>query len=183
MWSIVIPKFPIEPLLSEKVIAAARSIIGKKEIPGNNGFKDPVFEKRMKDVGWNKGESWCAYTAELIWKAAFTPDHPLYQEIDKLFSGSAIKTFSNFKASPHFETGTIPRYGALSIFRHGKGWMGHAGVVVPVINIDSFHNVEGNTNASGGREGIEVAEKVRKLNEAFKPDGLNLEGFVYLPAA
>jgi hypothetical protein len=183
MWSIVIPKFRIEPPLSEKVIAAARSIIGQKEIPGNNGYKDPVFEERMKDTGWKKGESWCAYTTELIWKAAFTELHPLYEELDKLFSGSAIKTFTNFKGSKLFETGLTPRHGAISIFRNGKGWQGHAGIVVPVIDIKTFHNVEGNTNASGGREGIEVAQKIRYLNEPFKPKGLNLEGFIYLPAA
>jgi hypothetical protein len=183
MWAFGPLKFTVEHPLSEKVIAAARSIIGQKEIPGNKGFVDPVFEKRMKDTGWNKGESWCCYTTELIWKTAFTTSHYLYEEIDKLFSGSAVKTFSNFKDSPHFETGPTPRHGAISIFRHGKGWEGHAGIVIPVIDINTFHNVEGNTNASGGREGIEVAEKIRHLNEPFKANGLNIEGFIYLPAA
>jgi hypothetical protein len=183
MWAFGPLKFPVEAFLSEKVISAARSIIGQKEISGNLGFNDPVFQKRMMDVGWHKGESWCCYTAELIWKTAFTQSHPLYTEIDKLFSGSAIKTFSNFKDSSHFETGSTPRPAAISIFRHGKGWQGHAGIVVPVIDVKSFHNVEGNTNSTGGREGIEVAEKVRSLGQPFKSDGLNIEGFVYLPAA
>src|SRR5688572_10748543 len=121
MWAISIPKIlsaaANDAPLVERVIAAARSIVGKKEISGNAGFQDPEFQKRMMEVGWKKGEAWCAYTGEEIWKEAFTKDHPLYAELDKLFSAGAVKTYENFKKSDKFETGDKPKLGALVIWR------------------------------------------------------------------
>lgn len=167
--------------LADRAVSAAKSIVGQQEQPGNSGFKDPEFEKKMKDTGWKKGEAWCAYTGEEIWKQAFTKDNPLYPELDKLFSGSAVKTFENFSKSEHFKTGDAPRPGALAIWRHGKGWQGHLGVVIEVMPDNKFKTVEGNTNSGGGREGIEVAIKTRKTGLPFAAKGLNLLGFVYLP--
>lgn len=167
--------------LVDKVVAAAKAIVGQRETPGNSGFVDKVFEQRMKDTGWNKGESWCIYTTELIWKTAFGTEHPLYAEIDKLFSGSAIRTWENFCKSVHFHTGNKPKPGAIVIFRHGRGWQGHGGIVITPIITPDFPTVEGNTNSKGGREGIEVAPKFRKTGQDFKPNDLNLEGFIYLP--
>ena len=37
------------------VIEVAKSYIGQKEIKGNKGFEDKVFEKRMKAVGFQSG--------------------------------------------------------------------------------------------------------------------------------
>jgi surface antigen len=173
---------PAKNSLIDRIVEAARSIVGQKETPGNSGFKDPAFQKQMEAVGWQKLQSWCSYTGELIWKTAFNKDHRLYPAIDKLFSGSAVATFANFEHSDLFETGQEPRVGALAIWRHGSGWQGHLGVVVLVVDKNNFRSVEGNTNAAGGREGIEVAEKSRATGLPFNPSGLNLIGFIYPPA-
>lgn len=170
-----------KPSLSQLVIAAAKSIIGQKEKPGNSGFTDPLFEARMKSVGWKDGEAWCTYTGELIWKQAITPDHSLYSELNKCFDGSAVKTWQNFKRSKSFKTGSLPKEGALAIFQLGRGWQGHLTVVIELKDAGRFQTVEGNTNGSGGREGIEVAQKIRVTVAPFKSNGLNLLGFVYLP--
>jgi hypothetical protein len=167
--------------LAERIIAAAKSIIGQHEKAGNSGFVDPLFEKRMQQVGWLKFQAWCAYTVELIWKEAFTDKHSLYTLIDKLFSGSALATWNNFKQSKQFSTGQIPKAGAIAIFQHGRSSQGHTGVVVEVLKPNVFAAVEGNTNDSGGREGIEVADKIRKTGLPFNPRGLNLLGFIYPP--
>jgi hypothetical protein len=53
---------------------------------------------------------------------------------------------------------------------------GHVAVVVDVDKI-GFTTVEGNTNASGGREGIEVALKKRSY-KFYEPNGLQLMGFI-----
>lgn len=187
MWSF--PQFLMKdqlqaPALSltDRVISAAKSIVGQMEKPGNSGFTDTLFEQRIKDTGWKKGEAWCAYTGEEIWKQAFTIDHPLYPELSELFSGSAVKTFENFSKSTEFETGDAPRPGALAIWRYGKSWQGHLAVVIEILEAPEFKTVEGNTNAKGGREGIEVAIKTRKTGLPFAAKGLNLLGFVYLPA-
>jgi hypothetical protein len=185
MWAICIPKILAaagnDAPLVDRVIAAARSIIGKREINGNAGFTDPAFQKRMQEVGWKKGEAWCAYTGEEIWKEAFTKDHALYNDIDKLFSASAIKTYENFSKSDKFKTGDEPKPGALVIWRHGSSWQGHLGVVTDVLYGDQFKSVEGNSNTGGSREGIEVVEKLRQLHQPHSLKGLNIEGFVYLP--
>lgn len=183
MWRI--PPVFFKPLpaesLAERVAKIASSLIGQKEISGNAGFKDPGFQKRMVEVGWKKKEAWCAYAGELIWKEAFTIQHPLYAELDKLFSASAVTTWNNFKKSKYFKTGQQPKKGALAIWQLGKTASGHLGVVIVELPVPGFETVEGNTNAAGGREGIEMADKIRKTGEPFKAKGLNLLGFVYLP--
>jgi hypothetical protein len=183
MWTLPPIAFKKEPgeSLADRVVRIAKSLVGQKEISGNAGFKDPGFQKRMQEVGWIKGHAWCTYTGELIWKESFTPQHPLYAEVDKCFSALATKTWSNFKASKLFKTGQLPKRGALAIYQYGKGYTGHLAVVVDKLPVPKFSTVEGNTNAAGGREGIEVAEKIRKTGEPFKAKGLNLLGFVYLP--
>lgn len=166
--------------LTEKVISTAQTYVGKTEKPGNSGFTDAAFEAKMKAVGFQTGQSWCAYFAELVWKEAFGKDHPLFASIDKLFSASAVATAANFKNYTLFKTGMVPKPGAVVIWRHGTGWQGHAGIVESVGN-GSFNSIEGNTNAAGGREGIEVARKTRKHPDVFKPAGLNLVTFIYPP--
>jgi hypothetical protein len=170
-------------VLADKVAEVAKGYIGRKELPNNSGFQDPVFQKKMEAVGWHKGESWCAYTAELIWKEAFLAANFITfgGYLDALFSGSAVATAANFQASPHFKTGKTPRKGALAIYRHGNSWQGHVGVVISVSDAVNYWNVEGNTNKDGGREGIEVADKLRKNGIPFQAGGLNLICFVYLP--
>jgi len=181
-------KFPDNPdviipaeELWERVIAIAKSLVGQKETPNNSGFVNKDFEKQMKEVGFSKGQAWCSYAGELIWKTAFGQDHLLYNELDKLFSASAVQTYKNFKASKHFKVGTVPKPGALVIWQYGNGWSGHLGVVIDLLTNPSFGTVEGNTNAAGGREGIEMAQKIRKTGQPFTTKGLNLLGFVYLP--
>lgn len=168
--------------LVERVIASAKAIVGQTEKTGNSGFVDPVFEKRMKETGWIKGQAWCAYTGELIWKNGFTTEHPLYHELEKLFSGSAVQTYNNFSKSPHFKTGKIPKAGALAVWMHGNGPLGHLGVAIEVHSDKKFEDVEGNTNTKGGREGVEVGLMPRETNyDQYQAHGLNIIGFVYLP--
>lgn len=183
MWSIppIFLKKQPEETLADRVVRIAKSLVGQKEISGNAGFKDPDFEKRMAEVGWKKGEAWCSYAGELVWKSAFGYDHVLYHIIDKLFSASAVQTWKNFKKSEYFKTGQVPKRGALGIYQLGDGWPGHLVIVVVDEPKPIFETVEGNTNASGGREGIEMAEKKRKTGEPFGKKKLNLLGFVYLP--
>lgn len=166
--------------LQEKIAQVALSYVGQQEITGNNGFKNSVFQKKMQDCGWQMNHAWCSYFAELVWKEAFGKSHPLYATLDRLFSPSATSTFGNFKGHPqNFKTSSIPKVGALCVWRYGKGWQGHIGVVTSIVDKTTFTSVEGNTNSSGGREGIEVAKKTRKTNLPFRSKGLNLIGFVY----
>lgn len=160
-----------------EIVRIAQKYIGQTEKTGNAGFKDADFERRMKEVGFAPGQSWCSYFCELVWKEAYA-GHDIAAKLDKLFSGSATATFRQFDVDKTFPTGKLAKPGALAVWRHGTGWQGHIGIVSSVNN-DTFKSIEGNTNDKGGREGYIVAEKTRKEKEPFKPNGLNLIGFVY----
>jgi len=168
------------------IIYFARKFLGQKEISGNLGFQDERFEQLMKEVGWQKGQAWCAYFIELIWKHAyFNYDKSKVKILDKLFSAGAVKTFNNFMNSELFKIGMKPEPGAIVIWQYYKNnkphWSGHAGIVIdePKQHEMSFLTIEGNTNSKGGREGIEVAKKIRTLNFEPKRQGLVLKGFIY----
>jgi hypothetical protein len=166
--------------LSEKIVQVACTYVGQEEISGNKGFKNPSFQKKIQDCGWGIGQSWCAYFSELVWKESFGKSHPLYNTLDRLFSPSAVSTYSNFKGHLKlFQAGSKPKIGSLVAWRLGNGWQGHIGIVEKIIDKNTFNTIEGNTNSSGGREGIQVARKIRSLGMPYKSKGLNLIGFIY----
>jgi hypothetical protein len=145
----------------------ALSFVGQREKPNNMGFMEPRFEEMMKQTGWRKGQAWCAFFAELVWMRAGLSTEQ--------FSGGAVQTFKNFN-----QDNEIPDVGDVVIwqtYRKGKPrWTGHAGIVVAWYG-NQIITVEGNTNSHGGREGIEVALRIRNLN--FKTNnGLRMLGFI-----
>ncbi len=155
----------------------ARQYIGQTEKPGNMGFTDVEFERKMQKVGFQKTHAWCAYFTELVFKEAY-PER--LAELDKLFSASTIQTFRNFRDAGHL-IGNVPQLDALVIWqriRYGSPQpFGHAGVVSKVIDVHTFKSIEGNTNDEGGPEGYIVAEKDRKV-QLKVPNGLKLLGFI-----
>lgn len=165
--------------LTEKIITVAESYIGQREKPNNSGFINPDFEKKQKAMGWLKGQSWCAYTGELIWHEAFAELEPdTIPLLNKYFSGSAVQSYKNFKESPEFKVRPEPVLGGILVWRHGDGEMGHMGCCVSIMDSNHVGSVEGNTNAAGGREGIEVALKQRALNLPHSKTGLNYLGCI-----
>jgi hypothetical protein len=170
----------------EDIFATALSYVGQQEIPGNQGFKNPKFEDEMTNVGWLKGEAWCATFAKLVFKKAYADKPTTQLELERLFSKSATQTYSNFDKSdwktqnPDGTPIKKPVKGALAVWRHGDSWAGHIGIVIEVnLKQGYFKTIEGNTNAFGSREGIQVAVKERKMSQPYSDKGLNLIGFVY----
>lgn len=175
----------------DKVIAEARKWEGTKEISGNQGFENEHFQHLMEICKWDMGQAWCAYFAELCWTVPTFSGKSKYRQIMlDLLSAGAVATFNNFRndKSGLFKVDDVPVPGAIVIWqshKNGKAsWTGHAGVVVSVDG-DKIITIEGNTNADGGREGIEVAEMKDKdrhdLTKAFKiNNGLRLLGFIKL---
>lgn len=157
----------------------ARKYLGQTEKPGNMGFNDATFEKKMKEVGFVKGHAWCCYAMELVFKEAF-PER--FDELDKLFSGSTIQTFRNFRDSAYL-INYVPALNNLVIWqRYVNGQptpTGHAGVVSEVVSTWEFKSIEGNTNDSKGREGYIVAEHERKVLADVK-NGLKILGFIQI---
>lgn len=167
------------------VVDEAKNWIGTTEVSGNKGFLDSRFETIMKQVGWNISQAWCSYFCELCWTLpTYSSKSKYLQKMWDLFSGGAVATYNNFKKdkSGLFSVDRVPKPGSVMIMQKYKNgephWSGHAGIVVEVGD-NEIKTVEGNTNASGGREGIEVALKTRSL--IFEGDnGLVLKGFIKL---
>jgi len=161
------------------IIEIAKSYIGQKEIKGNKGFEDKEFEKRMKAVGFQSGWAWCCLFAELCYVSAMVDKK---EELTKLFSASVARTQNNFIGSKNWKFTRTPAPGALAVFRSVRNgrlnWTGHIGIVEKVNKSKgTFNCIEGNTNTNGGREGIEVARRVRRL-EFDRKNGLVLQGFI-----
>ena len=169
--------------INEEIVLIANKYIGQEEIRGNKGFKDIEFNRLMDAVGHEKGQAWCAYFAELVWKEAYQNwDATLFSRLDKLFSASAVTTFRNFHKTKDFTTPRKPSPGCLAIwqkYKDGKAhWSGHIGVVDTVNKNISFTCIEGNTNEDGGREGYMVGKKNRIIDFEEKQNALVLIGFV-----
>lgn len=178
--------------IQKEILQTAEQFIGLTELPNNSGFYDHAGVKSLthmhpqeafEAIGWQKGFAWCMLAAELIWKLAYSKfDYSVVLELDKLFSASVAQTEANFKRSDLFEVNTTPKKGSIAIWRHFDSkrqiqWSGHAGIVKSFnkITISTF---DGNTNSTGGREGIEFAERKRLLDFTEKP-GLVLKCFIH----
>lgn len=174
--------------IRNKIVELCYKYEFEKELKGNSGFKDDIFQQKLEAVGWNTGQAWCSYFTELVWKEAYGHfDSTVINILDKLFSANAVKTFENFKNSKSFKTKTTQELerGDLVVWAHYKNgnpnkksiWtLGHIGIVTKVAQL-FFLSMEGNTNSQGGREGIEVAEKKREY-DFYKENGLRLIGFI-----
>lgn len=177
----------IEPI-RQKIVDLCYKYEGQKELKGNSGFENDIFQQKMEAVGWDKYQAWCSYFTELVWKEAYAHfDSTLISELDKLFSANAVKTFENFKKSKKYKTSINQNLkpGDLVVWASYKNnmpnkkgiWtLGHIGIVTKVAQL-FFLSMEGNTNSQGGREGIEVAEKKREYN-FYNENGLRLLGFI-----
>jgi hypothetical protein len=164
-----------------KIIAIAQSYVGQQEIQPNRSFKDAAFLKKMISVGWQPGQSWCAYFFKLVWLEAYADNAVIKAKINQHGCGGAMNTFENYKTDPLFKTSMIPLPGAGVIFEDGKTWNGHAGIVIKVLDKGTIQTIEGNTNTNGSREGYEVAVKTRALDMPYNPNGLNIKAFIYPP--
>lgn len=151
--------------------------IGQKE--GKNNFFDETTElgQRLTDAGHLDGEAWCDLLQEVIHKEAY-PER--FQEIEKLFTKSAVATFSNMKEEA-FPILKYPQVDAIVFWQKyidGKAqWQGHEGLVTKVNADGTFESVEGNTNEAGSREGTTVMVKPHRMNWDTMT-GLRLIGFI-----
>lgn len=161
---------------AKKIIEVAESYLGQNEKPGNAGFINKDFDKKMRAVGFYTGAPWCGFFAMLCWKEAG-------QDIS-ILSPSSYKLID--KATKAKNWNVKPVTGAVvvwAIFKNGQRQpKGHIGIVTDV-NEDgvNYTTIEGNTTDKGGREGITVAKRFRHLtpDKWETKDGLRLMGFIY----
>lgn len=166
----------------KKIVQVGQRFNGQREIPPNQGFEDSDFERLMRAVGgWKKSYSWCCCFTRLVWITAFNELKLSTKAIEKNFTPGVLETYRRFGEDKAFTVSREPVVGALAVWRNGRSQFGHIGIVTQV-NGERFQCLEGNTNSEGGREGIEVAIRPRRLDFAKKAKGLYLLGFVHPPS-
>jgi hypothetical protein len=149
----------------------------------NMKFIDKHFQELLEIVGWNPGDAWCALFGELVWKEAYSlADSTVINELDKLFSASAVQTYLNFKNSGIYTVDMNPGKGALAIWQRyidGKPqWSGHLGIVTTFdTNDKTMVTIDGNTNSKGSADGDIVGFVTRSyVNDSGR---LKFRGFVH----
>jgi hypothetical protein len=173
----------------EEVIAYAKRKLGFKEVKGNMGFEDPVFDTIMRQNGFQDSWAWCMlFTKSCYTVPTFSGKSKVLPAVEKAFTPGAVKSYYNAASMPdsfYARNAADPKVGDIIIwqnYKNGKAhWTGHAALIVKV-NGAIVETIEGNTNSQGGREGFEVAEmsgvKRHDLNHAPIANGLNFLGLI-----
>lgn len=175
--------FNITPL-EQEIIKEAGKWLHVREIGKNKTFNDKNFDTLLRSYGWISGWAWCASFTILVWKEVFKRQLPsLMPQLNRYMNHGVIRMNNNFRKSKEFRTSpNVPRPGAIMIMQSRKNSaLGHAGIVTSFLrNGKYFDTIEGNTGASGLRDGDPrgdgVAEKTRNLGIN---GGLSVIRFVY----
>lgn len=176
-----------EETLQEAVRKYAFDSLEQKEIKGNQGFQDSVFDAEMRRYSdFQDGYPWCICHSQYCWNKAFEKfkvDPSIVKSFNKLCTAGVTRSWRHFTGSKEWITSTVPKEGAIAFFQMYKDGKpqteGHAGIT-DAFNYKFLNLFEGNTDSEGGREGIEVAEKKRR-KDFHVENGLRLLGFLYLP--
>lgn len=154
-----------------------------EKIGKNIGFVNASFEAMMKSVGWQGGQAWCSYYVKLVFMQMFSFDR-LW--LSKNVSGSAmgnlfaIESLNNKgdKRYVAFRTNDV-QVGDVFCLQGSKG--GHTGIVTEILSKvgDGYKvkTIEGNTGASGTREGDKTAPLTRTLTIGQNSFGMILKGY------
>ena len=142
--------------ISTELVSVAKGEIGKHEIPLGSNWGTHV-RKYLSSVGINFPASWCM---------AF-----VYWCIDEVCKSKGVKNtlpktggvLRFWNEAPAEIRVQVPKVGDIFIMDFGKG-LGHTGIVI-AMDQTFIYTIEGNTNASGSREGIEVCYKQRPRNK------------------
>ena len=139
--------------LSQKSLEFAISQIGQQEKPLGSNWGEPI-KSYLASVGIGFPASWCMAFVYWCFKKASE---------DLKIKNTAVKTGGVLKAwndAPKEIKSSVPTVGSVFIMDYGKG-LGHTGIVEK-FDDTNVYTIEGNTNDTGSREGIEVCRRTRK---------------------
>lgn len=138
------------------IVDIAVSEVGKCEIPLGSNW-GPHVKKYLNSVGINFPASWCmAFVYWVINEAC--KKHGIENKWPK--TGGVLKFF---QGCPKEKIVKDPKPGDVFIMDYGKG-LGHTGIVWK-LDKTFVYTIEGNTNDSGSREGIEVCLRQRPISK------------------
>ena len=134
----------------QKALQTAITQIGQQEKPLGSNWGEPV-RSYLKSVGISFPASWCM--AFVYWCFDTEKPNPAFR------SGGVLSCWNNSKD----KRVSVPLPGDVFILDFGKG-LGHTGFVESVDGL-YIHTIEGNTNDTGSREGIEVCRRKRPISK------------------
>lgn len=140
-------------MLGKEAMKVAATQIGAKEQPAGSN-DGPQVRQYLAAVKLGAGYAWCM--AFVYWCAAQAA-RDLHQVNPLLLTGGVLRQWNE---RPALRVAR-PQPGDIFIMEFSKG-QGHTGFVEAVLADGTIRTIEGNTNAAGSREGIEVARRVRK---------------------
>ena len=165
---------------STKSLEVAKTQIGVKEQGYNRG---KIVSQYIKTGGGTIGQSWCMYFVYWCYNEAsklLKIKNPLLRTgscaAQLKYANSKFSGMKVIKVNGMFFSGKI-NSGAIAIFKKGtiynndigKLWLGHTGILEKQINNNTFQLIEGNTNATGSRNGDGVYTKIRNKNNSKLP--------------
>jgi len=145
------------PTLQQAALKVAITQLGQAEKPLGSNWGKPV-QDYLKSVGLNFPASWCL--AFLYW--CFEEASKQQKVVNPLVKTGGVLNLWN-KADKKYRVLGEPQAGDIFIMNFGKG-LGHTGIVEKV-DKTFVYTIDGNTNDSGSREGIEVCRKQRPRNK------------------
>lgn len=141
------------PTLQEKALKVAIGQLGQHENPLGSNWGKPV-QDYLKSVNIGFPASWCMAFVYWCFEQTGQPN-PLVK------TGGVLNAWNT--ADKKFRVVGDPQAGDIFIMNFGKG-LGHTGIVEKV-DSTFIYTIDGNTNDSGSREGIEVCRKQRPRNK------------------
>ena len=139
--------------LQLNALKVAQTQVGQKENPVGSNWGEPV-KSYLASVGISFPASWCMAFVYWCFRQATKDPLPLIQ------TGGVLRAWNESKKNRVIGE---PMAGDIFIMDFGKG-LGHTGIVEKV-DAAFIYTIEGNTNNTGSREGIEVARRKRPRNK------------------
>jgi len=136
--------------LQEKALKMAITQLGQAEKPLGSNWGHPV-QDYLKSVNIGFPASWCMAFVYWCFNEVSNSNNPLVK------TGGVLNAWN--KADVKYKVTGDPQPGDIFIMDFGKG-LGHTGIVEKV-DSTFVYTIDGNTNDSGSREGIEVCRKQR----------------------
>jgi len=136
-------------MLGLKALAVAKTQLGSQEKPLGSNWGHPV-QDYLAAVGIGFPASWCMAFVYWCFREVQSPP-PLIK------TGGVLRAWN--EADKKYRVKGDPQPGDIFIMDFGKG-LGHTGIVEKT-DKTFIYTVEGNSNDSGSREGIEVTRKQR----------------------
>lgn len=162
----------VSPLVKRTLIVAATQVGIREDPVGSNS--GPRVDEYLESVGVSPGNPWCAAFVYWVFKGAASElglPNPAIRTAGVLdhWKKAGRQGITRLRPEDVQEDYSLLRRGLIFVINTGGG-KGHMGIV-DGLQDDRLITIEGNTNSTGGREGIGVfireSRKLSDINTGF----------------